>query len=109
MGVNFRSVFTVGSPRRSTGGSAKPIRRSDRVEGDQVPELPEGFRVDFDDQGWRHCLRETGWHRPFDDEIVLPDGRVLKTLGDAGSYVAALPDKVQHRPEWRNGGLPPRC
>jgi hypothetical protein len=37
----------------------------------------------------------------FDDEIALPDGRVLRTLGDAGRYVAALPEKVQHHPEWQ--------
>jgi hypothetical protein len=31
-------------------------------------------------------MAETGWRRPFDDEIALPDGRVLRTLGDAGRY-----------------------
>lgn len=25
----------------------------------------------------------------------------LRTLGDAGRYIAGLPDKVQHRPEWQ--------
>ena len=25
-----------------------------RQEGDEVPELPEGFRVDVDEKGWRH-------------------------------------------------------
>ncbi len=45
-------------------------------------------------------MTDTGWGRSFDDEIVLPDGRILRTLGDAGRYVAALPEKVQHRPEW---------
>jgi hypothetical protein len=30
----------------------------------------------------------------------LPD-RILKTLGDAGRYVAALPEKVQQRAEWQ--------
>jgi hypothetical protein len=46
-------------------------------------------------------MAETGWRRPFDDEIALPDGRVLRTLGDAGRYVTALPEKMQHRPEWQ--------
>jgi hypothetical protein len=46
-------------------------------------------------------MAETGWRRPFDDEIALPDGRVLRTLGDAGRYVSALPEKVQHHPEWQ--------
>jgi hypothetical protein len=44
---------------------------------------------------------DTGWARPFDDAITLPDGRTLVTLGDAGRYIAALPSKVQHRPEWQ--------
>ena len=45
---------------------------------------------------------DTGWSRPFDDAITLPDGRTLVTLGDAGRYIAGLPSKVQHRPEWQN-------
>jgi hypothetical protein len=44
---------------------------------------------------------DCGWKRPFEDPIALPDGRTLLTLGDAGRYIAALPDKVQHRPEWQ--------
>src|SRR5215472_7852575 len=31
---------------------------------------------------WLHCLPD--WSRPFDDLIALPDGRMLKTLYDAG-------------------------
>jgi hypothetical protein len=42
---------------------------------------------------------DKGWQRHFDDPIPLPDGRTLVTLGDAGRYIAALPSKVQHRPE----------
>jgi hypothetical protein len=38
---------------------------------------------------------ETGWARRFDDEIPLPDGRVLRMLRDAGEYVAA-PSKADH-------------
>jgi hypothetical protein len=38
-------------------------------------------------------MAETGRRRPFDDEIVLPEGRILRTLGDAGRYIAALPEK----------------
>jgi hypothetical protein len=44
---------------------------------------------------------DTRWSRPFDDAITLPDGRTLVTLGDAGRYIADLPSKVQHRPEWQ--------
>jgi hypothetical protein len=31
----------------------------------------------------------------------MPNGRKLLTLGDAGHYVAALPQPTQQRPEWR--------
>jgi len=41
------------------------------------------------------------WSRPFDDPIVLPDGRVLRTLHDAGHYATALPKAVQERVEWQ--------
>jgi hypothetical protein len=45
--------------------------------------------------------RDRGWSRPFDDAMVVPDGRVLRTLRDAGEFIAALP-KVKHdHPEWR--------
>jgi hypothetical protein len=46
-------------------------------------------------------MAPTGWSRLFDDPIALPDGRILRTLGDAGHYIAGLPEKVQHRPEWQ--------
>jgi hypothetical protein len=42
-------------------------------------------------------MASTGWPRPFDDPIALPEGRTLVTLGDAGRYIAGLPDNVQHR------------
>jgi hypothetical protein len=41
------------------------------------------------------------WHRTFDDPITLRDGRLLRTLRDAGHYVAGLPKAKQDRPEWR--------
>src|SRR5215471_13822137 len=37
------------------------------------------------------------WSRAFDDLIILPDGRMLRTLHDAGHYVAALPKAMQQR------------
>jgi hypothetical protein len=46
------------------------------------------------------------WERAFDDSIPLPDGRVLKTLHDAGHYAAALPKAAQQLAEWQT---PPRC
>jgi hypothetical protein len=38
-------------------------------------------------------MAETGWRRPFDDEIVLPEGRILRTLGDAGRYMRCWPPR----------------
>jgi hypothetical protein len=32
----------------------------------------------------------TGWKRPFDDPIPLPDGRQLATLKEAGEYITSL-------------------
>jgi hypothetical protein len=42
-----------------------------------------------------------GWSRPFDDEIALPVGRVLRTLRDAGEYVTALSKADQSKPHWQ--------
>ncbi len=36
------------------GAPGEPCPVCNRVEGDQIPELPEGFRVDIDGKGWRH-------------------------------------------------------
>src|SRR5579862_4265431 len=36
------------------GAPGDPCPVCNRVEGDQVPEMPDGFRVDLDDKGWRH-------------------------------------------------------
>jgi hypothetical protein len=44
---------------------------------------------------------DRGWDRPFDDPIPLAGNRILHTLGDAGHYVAALPQATQQRPEWQ--------
>jgi len=45
---------------------------------------------------------DRGWAREFDDPIVLRDGRVLRTLLDAGNYIGALSRKEQSAPEWYN-------
>lgn len=42
-----------------------------------------------------------GWSARFNDPIALPDGSELTTLLDAGNYIAALPAKIQKRPEWQ--------
>jgi hypothetical protein len=41
------------------------------------------------------------WSRHFDDPIPLPDGRDLRTLRDAGHYVAALLKTMQSLPAWQ--------
>jgi hypothetical protein len=47
--------------------------------------------------------RRDGLVHHFDDPIVLPDGRELVTLPDAGEYVQALPMTTQQRKEWQPG------
>ena len=41
------------------------------------------------------------WYRLFDKPIQLPGGGELRTLLDAGRYIAALPKAAQERREWR--------
>ena len=41
------------------------------------------------------------WSRCFDEPIPLSDGRLLRTLLDAGRYVAELPRPQHERPEWQ--------
>ena len=41
------------------------------------------------------------WSARFDEPIPLHNGRMLRTLGDAGRYIAGLPSKVQDRSEWQ--------
>ena len=41
------------------------------------------------------------WSRAFHTPIPLPDGRMLRTLCDAGDYIQALPGAKHKRPEWQ--------
>jgi hypothetical protein len=41
------------------------------------------------------------WARPFDDPILLPGGREIVTLRDAGDYITSLPKAEQHLAEWQ--------
>ena len=41
------------------------------------------------------------WSRAFHVPIPLPDGRMLRTLRDAGDYIQALPAAKHERPEWQ--------
>ena len=40
------------------------------------------------------------WSRAFHMPIPLPDGRMLRTLRDAGEYIRALPRAKYKQPEW---------
>ena len=41
------------------------------------------------------------WSTPFEDPIVLSNGRKLLTLKDAADYVTKLPKKESDSPEWQ--------
>lgn len=41
------------------------------------------------------------WSTEFEDPIVLPDGRKLLTLKDAGDYIAKLPKEQSDLAEWQ--------
>jgi hypothetical protein len=41
------------------------------------------------------------WSRTFHVPIHLPDGRVLRSLRDAGEYIQELPKAIHQRPEWQ--------
>jgi hypothetical protein len=41
------------------------------------------------------------WSTPFEDPIVLPDGRKLLTLKDAAGYITKLPKSESDLPEWQ--------
>jgi hypothetical protein len=41
------------------------------------------------------------WSRAFHIPIPLPDGRMLRTLRDAGEYIQELPRATHERPEWQ--------
>ena len=41
------------------------------------------------------------WDQRFFDPIIVPKGKPLVTLRDAGNYVASLPEHEQHLPHWQ--------
>jgi len=41
------------------------------------------------------------WSRAFHLPIPPPDGRVLRTLRDAGEYIQELQKAIHQRPEWQ--------
>jgi hypothetical protein len=47
------------------------------------------------------AMLDRDWKRAFDEPIPLPDGGELRTLLDAGRYVAAFPPGMHDREEWQ--------
>jgi hypothetical protein len=46
-------------------------------------------------------MADKGWSRRFEDPVILPDGRKLVTLRDAGDYITKLPKAEHEAPEWQ--------
>jgi hypothetical protein len=46
-------------------------------------------------------MAERDWQRRFDKPIPLPDGRLLVTLKDAGTYITKLPKAEHDAKEWQ--------
>jgi hypothetical protein len=46
-------------------------------------------------------LAALSWEQELFEAIELPDGRVLRTLRDAGEFIQNLPKATHDRPEWR--------
>jgi hypothetical protein len=47
------------------------------------------------------AMPDRDWKRAFDEPIPLPAGGELRTLLDAGRYVAAFPHSMHEREEWQ--------
>jgi hypothetical protein len=45
--------------------------------------------------------KPAGWSRKFEDAILLPNGRQLITLEDAGTYITKLPKAEHEVAEWQ--------
>jgi hypothetical protein len=46
-------------------------------------------------------MPESGWQRPFEDPILLPDGRSLHTLRDAADYITGLSKEQSDLAPWQ--------
>jgi hypothetical protein len=49
----------------------------------------------------RDTMPESGWQRPFEDPILLPDGRSLHTLRDAADYITGLSKEQSDLAPWQ--------
>jgi hypothetical protein len=45
-----------------------------------------------------------GWDRPFEDPVVAPDGKPLKTLRDAAKYIQKSPKAEHDKQYWLTAG-----
>lgn len=48
----------------------------------------------------------SGWDREFEDPVVAPNGKPLKTLRAAAKYIQKLPKTEHDNPHWQTAG---RC
>jgi hypothetical protein len=71
-------------------------RALSRLQQDRPAEHVAGLQGRRRQEG----LAALSWDRVFDDPIILPDGRELVTLRDAGHHITALPKAAQRKPEW---------
>jgi hypothetical protein len=49
----------------------------------------------------RPAISNKGWSREFEHPIPLPDGRMLRTLRDAGDHITKLPKADHTAAEWQ--------
>jgi hypothetical protein len=65
-----------------------------------APRRAAGFQLGQEARAC-HGLSLMSWSRAFHVPIPLPDGRMLRTLRDAGEYIQELPRATHQRPEWK--------
>jgi hypothetical protein len=65
--------------------------------------MPRGCRPALEPRSIRRAgaISNQGWAREFEDPIALPDGRKLRTLREAATYVTGLPKKEAALPQWQ--------
>jgi hypothetical protein len=62
------------------------------------------FKIEADKKWLALLTTDKSWRRPFDDPIILPNGRELVTLEDAGTYITKLPKAEHEAPERQAAG-----
>ncbi|EAQ35514.1 hypothetical protein NB311A_17099 [Nitrobacter sp. Nb-311A] len=46
-------------------------------------------------------MAKVSWFRRFQDPITMPDGRIIRTIGEAAEYAVSLPRKVGNTEPWQ--------